>query len=105
MLLPVHQGATVYFNREITMKKIAKTTIAALLLAAVAMPALADREDKGGRDKKEQKEQKRHQPGPMHFDRDSFHANTVPEINGAGAALALALLGGIVLIARERRNS
>lgn len=30
--------------------------------------------------------------------------NSVPEIDAAGAAIALALLGGIVSIARERRK-
>ena len=29
----------------------------------------------------------------------------VPEINAGGTAIALALLGGLVLVARERKNS
>lgn len=31
-------------------------------------------------------------------------ASNVPEIDGAGAILALALLGGVVAVARERRK-
>ena len=32
-------------------------------------------------------------------------AATVPEINAGGTSIALALLGGLVLVARERRNA
>lgn len=32
-------------------------------------------------------------------------SNNVPEIDAAGAAIALALLGGVVAIARERRKT
>jgi hypothetical protein len=96
MRLLTNQSATVNFNREITMNHIFKAACTAIVLAAVALPSFADNDSK---------EKKGHQTPPTHIDRDSFHTNTVPEINGAGASLALALLGGIVLIARERRKS
>ena len=62
------------------------------MLAAFIAPAFA-----GGKE-----------PSPplpiKHSDLDD-RAHSVPEINGAGAALARALLGGVVLIMRERRKS
>jgi len=70
---------------------------ATLVLAAFAAPSFAD-------DRKEPPKPS-HPPEISHFDEHSFHTNSVPEINGAGASLALALLGGMVLIARERRKS
>lgn len=77
------------------MKPIFKTVCAALVLAAFAAPSFAERKEPPP-------------PPPLkhsQFDDRSDRAHSVPEINGAGASLALALLGGIVLIVRERRKS
>ncbi|WP_158558842.1 MYXO-CTERM sorting domain-containing protein [Rhodoferax lacus] len=83
------------------MKPIFKTVCAALVLAAFAAPSFAD-----GR--KNDDDNKKHVQVPQikkgDFDRPGS-AHSVPEINGAGASLALALLGGVVLIMRERRKS
>jgi len=68
------------------MKTKLNAVIAAVVLAAVAMPSFAKKDE---REREHEKEYKTH---------------SVPEINGAGAALALALLGSVVLIARERRR-
>lgn len=64
---------------------------AALMAMAIAAPAIAGPGNDRGRDDR---------GGP-----DRFQKHSVPEINGAGASLALALLGGIVLISRERRKN
>ena len=74
------------------MKPIFKTACAALMLAAFAAPSFAERKEPPP-------------PPPVKHSDFEDRAHTVPEINGAGASLALALLGGIVLIVRERRKS
>lgn len=69
------------------MKFSLKAVCAALTLVAFAAPSFAD--------------------GRKDNDRDDRHIemHSVPEINGAGASLALALLGGMILISRERRKN
>ena len=57
--------------------------------------------DRGGRD-----DRRGHSHGGEYCNRDhSGEAEKVPEISAGGTAIALALLSGLVLVARERRNS
>ncbi|RLT93654.1 hypothetical protein [Ketobacter sp.] len=47
-----------------------------------------------------------HHHGGQYCEKDHSHdAEKVPEINAGGTAIALALLSGLVLVARERRSS
>ncbi|MEE2732198.1 MAG: hypothetical protein VYA55_15375 [Pseudomonadota bacterium] len=47
-----------------------------------------------------------HHHGGQYCEKDHSHdAEKVPEINAGGTAIALALLAGLVLVARERRSS
>jgi hypothetical protein len=76
-----------FLTKELTMKFKFNAVCTALVLAAVAVPSFA---------KDKERDDNKH---------DRRQISSVPEINGAGASLALALLGGMVLIARERRRN
>ncbi|MEE2730724.1 MAG: hypothetical protein VYA55_07855 [Pseudomonadota bacterium] len=58
-----------------------------------------------GHDKKECHNGKRCDKDPKGPKGPGGEVTAVPEINAGGTAIALALLGGLVLVARERKHS
>ena len=63
----------------------------------------ADRHHNGS---KHHESRKSHYHGGEYCNKDhSKDATAVPEINAGGTSIALALLAGLVLVTRERRNS
>ena len=75
-----------FFDKVHKLKSTLKAAIVALSFAAFAVPSFAEPRNDHDQD-----------------DRKIPH-HSVPEINGAGASLALALVGGMILISRERRK-
>ncbi len=102
------------------MKKIISAAALSLSLMAMASPSYATLNFFGGdkspkmkdviqqieQNKKDKKEKIANliEKKKEHFEKKREHCNTVPEMDAAGAGLALALAGGLVSIARERRR-
>lgn len=102
------------------MKKIITAGAFALSMMVMASPSYATWGHAGGYDKPdlkqifqkiEQAKEKKHKKiakiiksKKNHHSKKKERCNTVPEMDAAGAGLALALAGGIVSIARERRR-